>query len=35
MAGGMVNVRRYFSDFQMFINKLDEKIRKDQVQGYF
>lgn len=35
VAGEIINVRRYFSDFQIFINKLHDDITRDKVAEYF
>ena len=31
----LVNKRRYYPDFQVFINRINEKITKEEVKGYF
>ncbi len=35
VADSFVNKRRYYPDFQIFINRINEKITKEEVKNYF
>ena len=34
-SGDKVNIKRYYADFQIFINKLNENISKEDVEKHF